>query len=42
MKYVYYYLKMTFEKLYKLYQGNGLKHLSQTSLLKYEIPNITL
>jgi len=28
IKYLYYYLKIRFEELYKLYSGNGLKHLS--------------
>jgi type I restriction-modification system DNA methylase subunit len=42
LKYIYYYLKLSFYKLYKLFKGNGLKHLSQTDLLNYLIPNIPL
>jgi type I restriction-modification system DNA methylase subunit/restriction endonuclease S subunit len=42
IKYIYYYLKLTFKELYKLYTGNGLKHLSKQNLLNYKIPNIPL
>jgi restriction endonuclease S subunit len=42
LKYIYYYLKLSFYELYKLFKGNGLKHLSQTDLLNYLIPNIPL
>lgn len=42
IKYVYYYLKINFKKLYELYKGNGLKHLSQTELKEFLIPNLPL
>lgn len=42
IEYVFKYLKITFKKLYELYRGNGLKHLSQFNLLNYMIPNLTL
>lgn len=42
MKYVYYYLKINFGELYKLYSGQALKHISKVNLLKYKIPNIPL
>jgi type I restriction-modification system DNA methylase subunit len=41
-KYTYYYLKINFTELYKLYKGNGLKHLSQVDLLNFLIPNLPL
>lgn len=41
-KFAYYYLKINFAKLYKLYKGNGLKHLSQGDLLNFLIPKISL
>jgi len=41
-KYIYYYLKINFCTLYKLYKGNGLKHLSSTDLKKFMIPNLSL
>ena len=37
-KYIYYYLKINFTELYKLYKGNGLKHLSQVDLLNFMVP----
>ena len=42
IKYVYYYLKINFKKLYELYKGNGLKHLSQSELKAFLIPNLPL
>lgn len=40
IKYVYYFLKINFKKLYELYKGNGLKHLSQIDLKEFLIPNL--
>ena len=42
IKYIYYYLKLNFNKLYKLYKGNGLKHLSLKDLNEFKIPNLSI
>jgi restriction endonuclease S subunit len=41
-KYIYYYLKINFNKLYELYKGGGLKHLSQSNLKDFQIPSLSL
>jgi type I restriction-modification system DNA methylase subunit len=38
LAYAYYFLKLTFNTLYKLYTGNGLKNLSKASFEQYKIP----
>ncbi len=42
IKFIYYFLKLNFKELYKLYKGNGLKHLSQTDLKNFLIPNLPI
>lgn len=42
IKYIYYYLKINFNKLYELYKGQGLKHLSLLDLKKFLIPNLSI
>lgn len=42
LKYIYYYLKINFKSLQELFKGQALKNLSQSDLLNYEIPNISL
>lgn len=37
INYIFYFLKLNFCELYKLYRGNGLKHLSTKDLLNFKI-----
>ena len=41
IKFVYYFLKINFNKLYNLYKGGGLKNLSQVDLKNFLIPNLS-
>ena len=41
-KYMYYYLKINFSELYKLYSGQGLKHISQAKFKAFKIPKLSL
>jgi type I restriction-modification system DNA methylase subunit len=38
IKYLYYYIKIQFNKLLELFTGQGLKHLTLTNLPKFKIP----